>query len=174
MCITPKFGQKRAHAGPKMGQQLVFLPILSQGQFSPSELQEFEVRIYVRPNSPIINLILLTAFHKFARSRGPNTSLTAMVSTLVQPWKLVLSLNRSPFARRLWSRLGPLGLQEQLCSHCLVKMGTSGWISELPGLQNMRQRLAECFIWIEPKLPSSPSNGLELASPSTPARQRWW
>ena len=149
MCITPKFGQKRAHAGPKMGQQLVFLPILSQGQFSPSELQEFEVRIYVRPNSPIINLILLTAFHKFARSRGPNTSLTAMVSTLVQPWKLVLSLSRSPFARRSWSRLGPLALKDHPCSHYLVKMGTSG-LTLTFGLptasQNMRQRLAKRFI----------------------------
>ena len=35
-----------------------------------SELQEVEVRISVQPNFPIINLILLTVFHKFARSRG--------------------------------------------------------------------------------------------------------
>ena len=34
------------------------------------ELQEFEVRICVQPNSPIIILILLTAFHKFAMSMG--------------------------------------------------------------------------------------------------------
>ena len=74
MSITPKFGRKRVFRGPQMGQKLVFLPILSKGRFSPSELQEVEVRICVRPNSPIINLILLTAFHKFARSRGQNTS----------------------------------------------------------------------------------------------------
>ena len=126
MSITPKFGQKRVYGGPQMGQKLVFPSILSKGRFSPSELQEVEARICVRPNSPIINLILLTAFHKFARSRGPNTSVTAMVSTPVQPWKLVLSLSPLPFAQRLWSRLGPLGFQEQSCSHCLVKMGTIG------------------------------------------------
>ena len=34
------------------------------------ELQEFEVRICVQPNSPIIILILLTAFHKFAMLMG--------------------------------------------------------------------------------------------------------
>ena len=42
--------------------------------FLLSELQEVEVRICVHPNFPIIILILLTAFHKFARSREPNTS----------------------------------------------------------------------------------------------------
>ena len=42
--------------------------------FLLSELQEVEVRICVQPNFPIMNLILFTAFHKFARSRGPNTS----------------------------------------------------------------------------------------------------
>ena len=127
MSVTPKFGQKRVFGGPQMGQKLVFLPILSKGRFPPSELQEVEVRICVRPNSLIINLILLTAFHKFARSRGPNTSVTAMVSTPVQPWKLVLSLSLSPFARRLWWRLGPLTLEAPLCSNCSIRVGTRGF-----------------------------------------------
>ena len=39
-----------------------------------SELQELKVRIRVQPNFPIIILILLTAFHKFAVSREPYTS----------------------------------------------------------------------------------------------------
>ena len=39
-----------------------------------SELQEVEVRICVQPNFPIIILILLNGFHKFARSRGLNSS----------------------------------------------------------------------------------------------------
>ena len=34
------------------------------------ELQEFEVRICVQPNSPIIILILLTAFHKLSMLMG--------------------------------------------------------------------------------------------------------
>ena len=36
--------------------------------FFLSELKELEVRIYVQPNSPIIILILLNGFHKFAIS----------------------------------------------------------------------------------------------------------
>ena len=39
-----------------------------------SELHELEFRICVQPNSPIIILILLNGFHKFAMSMGPNTS----------------------------------------------------------------------------------------------------
>ena len=42
--------------------------------FFSSELREVDVRNCVQLNFPIINLILLTAFHKFARSRGQNTS----------------------------------------------------------------------------------------------------
>ena len=39
-----------------------------------SELQEYEIQSRVQPNFPIIILILLTAFHKFVKSRGANTS----------------------------------------------------------------------------------------------------
>ena len=41
---------------------------------------EVEVRICVRPNLPITNLILLTAIHKLARLTGPNTRQWYLVS----------------------------------------------------------------------------------------------
>ena len=43
-------------------------------------LEEVKVRICVRLNCPILNLILLTAFHKFARLRGPNKHQWYLVS----------------------------------------------------------------------------------------------
>ena len=46
-----------------------------------SELQELEVRICAQPNFPIIILILLNGFHKFARSMGPNTSVYGLCLT---------------------------------------------------------------------------------------------
>ena len=46
--------------------------------FFISELQELEVWICVQPNAPIIILILLNRFYKFAISMGPNTSDTCI------------------------------------------------------------------------------------------------
>ena len=49
-------------------------PPKTKKSFFFSELQKVEVQICVRPNFPIINLILFTAFHKVVRSRGTNTN----------------------------------------------------------------------------------------------------
>ena len=46
--------------------------------FFLSELQELEVWICVQPNAPIIVLILLNGFHKFAISMWPKTSDTCI------------------------------------------------------------------------------------------------
>ena len=54
-----------------MGQNFVIRPIKP---FPFKAKKKVEVRICVRPNFPIINLILFTAFHKVVRSRGTNTS----------------------------------------------------------------------------------------------------
>ena len=51
-------------------------------------------------------------------------SLTATVSTPVQPWKLVLSQSLSLFALRSWSRLGPLISLKLCCTHYLIIMGS--------------------------------------------------
>ena len=75
LSMTPKFGQKRDLGGAKMGQKK-FGTILSLGRSNLcakyqepskgliffSELKQVEVRICVRPNFPIIDLILLIVF----------------------------------------------------------------------------------------------------------------
>ena len=40
----------------------------------PYELQKLDVRICVQPNYPIIILMMLNGFYKFAITMGPNTS----------------------------------------------------------------------------------------------------
>ena len=87
--ITPFFGQKRSPGGGQNCFWAIFVnrPIKPLGKifqtqknrfkksFFFSELQEHEVRICVQPNFPIIILILLNGFHKFAMSMGPNTNI---------------------------------------------------------------------------------------------------
>ena len=85
---NPLFGQKRPLVDTKMGQKFFWL-FLSKDRlnlwaryskpkrkksFFFSELQELKVRICEQPNFPIIILILLNGFHKFARSRELNSS----------------------------------------------------------------------------------------------------
>ena len=84
--MSPKFGRKFDREGQKIKKNWPFSSICRLNllakysepknrlpkSFFHSELQELEVRICVQPNSPIIILILLTAFHKFAMSMGAN------------------------------------------------------------------------------------------------------
>ena len=87
---NPKILLKMWQGGPKK-QPIFFSPFRQKVDFTswqniPSpknwlpksffllELQEFEVRICVQPNFPIIILILLNGFHRFPRSRGLNSS----------------------------------------------------------------------------------------------------
>ena len=50
------------------------------------------------------------------------SSLTALLSTPAQPWKLVLSL--SPLALQSWLRLGPLSFPKLCGSNCLIMRGS--------------------------------------------------
>ena len=69
------FGDQSAMLGQQLSQKLPLAPPYNPIIWPKTcpELKEVEVRICVWPNFPIINLILLLDFHKFARSRGPNT-----------------------------------------------------------------------------------------------------
>ena len=62
------------------GQDIKNLPKIRKIFFFFLGLEEVKVRICVRLNCPILNLILLTAFHKFARLRGPNKHKWYLVS----------------------------------------------------------------------------------------------
>ena len=75
-----------------------------------SELKEVDVRICARPNFPIMNLILLTEFHKFARSRGANTSAWGGTSDLDFSCGLFSRLGQNPHLGQLsfWSVPQPL------------------------------------------------------------------
>ena len=78
-----------------------------------SELQEVEVRICVQPNFPIINLILLTAFHEFARSRGANTSGSGSFTgyDMMYVWSFSISINICHHAVQCLSKESKCGVQ---------------------------------------------------------------
>ena len=93
-------------------------------------------------------------------------SLTATVSTLVQPWKLVLSQSLSPFALR--SSLRPLISLMLCCSHCSIMMGSHGQKLTCglhPVTPNTQYILAGSTFSIKLRTCSSPSNTMDTRLP---------
>ena len=59
-------------------------------------------------STALFQAVLQSHLRSFTFRPTMTMSLTAMVSTPVQPWMLVLSLSLSLFARQSWLRLGQL------------------------------------------------------------------
>ena len=110
-----------------------------------SELKEVEVRICVRPNFPIINLILLNGFYKFAKSMGPNTiegygpSIPSIRSNSIKLLKQIMCL----LSNYLAFYVGIYATVKAVLTQCLqavsaVQAAYIGWYHVNPPVQRVQ------------------------------------
>ena len=141
--------------GVKKGVKF-FLADLTSGQNIPnpknmfkknffSKLQDLEVRICVQPNFPIINLILLNGFYKFAKSMGPNTiegygpSIPSIRSNSIKLLKQIMCL----LSNYLAFYVGIYATVKAVLTQCLqavsaVQAAYIGWYHVNPPVQRVQ------------------------------------